>query len=73
MWVWASIGKECIVGDFAKSFYIKIKDRNNFDYYRQLILNADWCKLYPMTNTPNLLQWQVYKYVEENKYQNNNR
>lgn len=62
----ASIGKECNEGDFAKIFFIKIKD-DNLEYYRSLILNAKWCELYPMTNTPNLLQWQVYKYVENNK------
>ena len=38
----------------------------NFDYYKNLLLSADWCKLYKMTGTPNLLQWQVYKYVKDN-------
>ena len=63
----ASIGKSCKESEYAKTFFIKIKDLDNFDYYKELILNADWCKLYPMTNTPNLLQWQVYKYVNENR------
>jgi len=27
--------------------------------------NADWCKEYSMTSTPNLLQWQIYKYIKE--------
>lgn len=26
---------------------------------------ADWHKEYPMTSTPNLLQWQIYKYLKE--------
>jgi hypothetical protein len=51
---------------YAKTFYIKINDKPNFDYYKDLILNAKWCELYKMTGTPNLLQWQVYKYVSEN-------
>jgi hypothetical protein len=29
-------------------------------------LDADWKDLYPMTNVPNLLQWQVYKYILDN-------
>jgi len=62
----AAIGKECSVGQYAKTFYIKINDKPNFDYYKDLILHANWCELYKMTGTPNLLQWQVYKYVSEN-------
>ena len=64
---WGSnVGKECAEGQYAKTFYIKIKDAINFDYYRNLILNANWCSLYKMTGSPNLLQWQLFKYVKEN-------
>ena len=63
---WGSVGIECNVGQYAKTFYIKINDKLNFDYYKNLLLNVDWCGLYKMTGTPNLLQWQVYKYVKEN-------
>ncbi len=63
---WGAVGKECSVGQYAKTFYIKINDKLNFDYYKRLILSAEWCKLYKMTGAPNLLQWQVYKYVSEN-------
>jgi len=62
----AAIGKECSVGQYAKTFYIKINDKLNFDYYKNLLLSADWCELYKMTGTPNLPQWRVYKYVSEN-------
>jgi len=62
----AAVGKECSVWQYAKTFYIKINDKLNLDYYKNLLLNADWCNLYKMTGTPNLLQWQVYKYVKEN-------
>lgn len=64
---WGDIGKVCNDGDYAKTFFIKIKDICNFEYYKTLILSADWKTLYPMTNVPNLLQWQVYKYVLDNK------
>ena len=63
----AAIGKECKVGQYAKTFYIKIKDIDHFEYYKSLILNAGWCNIYKMTGTPNLLQWQLYKYVKENQ------
>jgi len=63
---WGVIGKQCSVGQYAKTFYIKINDKPNFDYYKDLILSADWCKLYKMTGTPSLPQWRVYKYVSEN-------
>jgi len=62
----ASIGKEIeCVGQYAKTFYIKIKDEINKQKIKQLILDTDWKNIYPMTATPNLLQWQVYKYVGE--------
>ena len=52
--------------EYAKSFFIKIKDKNNYDKILELIKSADWSKLYPMTTTPNLLQWHVYKYISDN-------
>ena len=61
-----SIGKTCSVGEYAKSFFFKIEDELNFQYYKELILNADWGSIYKMQGVPNLLQWQVYKYVSEN-------
>lgn len=63
----ASIGKEIEpTNQFAKEFYIKINNKIHKDNIIKLIKNADWCKLYNMTATPNLLQWQVYKYIQEN-------
>lgn len=58
-WGKGAIGKECKEGQYAKTFYFKINDIMHFDYYKNLILSADWCNLYKMTGTPNLLQWQV--------------
>ena len=64
---WGAIGKICSDDEnYAKTFYIKIKDELNFDKIYNLIKNAKWRELYPMTATPNLLQWQVYKYIKEN-------
>jgi len=60
-----AIGNLCEEGDYAKIFYIKIKDVKNYDKIYNLIKNAKWRELYPMTATPNLLQWQVYKYLKE--------
>jgi predicted RNA methylase len=60
----ASIGKE-IKGDdqFAKEFYIKIHNDDFKEEVLTLLKKADWRSLYSMTSTPNLLQWQVYKYI----------
>jgi hypothetical protein len=63
---WGAIGKECSEGQYAKTFYIKIKDVGNFNYYRDLIVNVRWVDIYKMTGSPNLLQWQLFKYVKEN-------
>jgi len=64
----AAIGKEVYDEDeYARSFWICIKDRDNVQYYKDLILNADWQSIYHMTGTPVIAQWQVYKYVEDNK------
>ena len=65
-----AIGKTCSVGEYAKSFFFKIEDELNFQYYKELILNADWGSIYKMQGVPNLLQWQVYKYVSENILEN---
>lgn len=51
--------------NYSKMFYIKIIDIKNYDKIHNLIKDAKWRELYPMTATPNLLQWQVYKYIKE--------
>jgi len=58
-----TIGREAYEGQYVKMFYIKIKNGNI--RIKDAILSAQWDELYPMTATPNLLQWQVYKFVEE--------
>jgi len=56
-------------GQVAKTLYIKIK--NGDEKLKEAILSAKWDEIYPMTATPNLLQWQVYKFVED-YYSNKN-
>ena len=50
---------------YAKEFIVIIHN----DTYRDLIIEkircVNWRNEYPMTATPNLLQWQVYKYLKE--------
>jgi predicted RNA methylase len=63
----AALGKQLeFEGQYVKEFYIKIKKEELKDKIIDLIKNAEWTELYPMTAVPNLLHWQVYKYVEEN-------
>jgi predicted RNA methylase len=50
---------------YPKEFCIKI---NNYKYKEKiikLIKSVIWEDIYPMTATPNLLQWQIYKYLKE--------
>lgn len=50
---------------YAKEFYIKINDEQYKNQIIDLLKTVDWVKEYPMTATPNLLQWQIYKYIKE--------
>ena len=51
---------------YAKTFYIKIHKQEYKDKIVQLLKDVKWQEIYPMTAVPNLLQWQVYKYIEDN-------
>jgi predicted RNA methylase len=65
---WGSVGKEIVnanSGEFAKEFYIEILNDDNYDKVYDLLKNTDWIEQYDMVGTPNLLQWQVYKYIDE--------
>ena len=44
---------------------IKIHNKYLKEKIIDILKNVDWCKEYPMTSTPNLLQWQMYKYLKE--------
>lgn len=50
---------------YSKEFFIKINNDKHRDRIIELFSSVDWCKEYSMTATPNLLQWQVYKYLKE--------
>ena len=65
---WGSVGKvitEPNSRQYAKEFYIKINNNNYKDKIIQVLKDSKWTELYPMTATPNLLQWQVYKYLKQ--------
>ena len=52
-------------GQFTKEFCIKIHNEKYKKDVIKLIKNTHWEDIYPMTATPNLLQWQVYKYFKK--------
>jgi predicted RNA methylase len=61
-----AIGKEIeCEGQYVTEFYIKVKREELREYIVNLLQNANWRELYPMTAVPKLNQWQVYKYVKE--------
>jgi predicted RNA methylase len=60
----ASIGKDIKENHFAKEFYFVIEN-NAKDTVIEKLKEADWCKEYKMTSTPNLLQWQVIDYLSK--------
>jgi len=60
----ASIGKDIGDNHFAKEFYF-IFDSDLKDTVINKLQNVDWCEEYNMTSTPNLLQWQVIKYLSK--------
>jgi hypothetical protein len=63
---WGSIGKTIEEESLhAKVFCFKIHNKKYKNEVLKIIQETDWCELYPMTTTPNLLQWQVYKYLKE--------
>jgi len=64
---WGSIGKEVEYDNqYAKEFCIVIHNNQLKSKIIQLIKNADWKSIYPMTSMPSLLQWQVYEYLLKN-------
>ena len=69
MLAWGDVG--CFLTEeenYAKVFYIKIKKEEYKDKIVELLKNAKWKEIYPMTAVPNLLQWQVYKYIKDTFY-----
>lgn len=50
---------------YAQEFYIKIYNEKFKDDILKLLREVNWLKIYPMTATPKLQQWQVYKYIKD--------
>ena len=65
---WGSVGKQITNPNskqYAKEFYFKINNNKLKNNILTLLKKVNWIKEYSMTSTPNLLQWQVYKYIKE--------
>lgn len=63
---WGYVGKEVeYEGQYNQELYIKINNKTHKDKVINIIKDANWCELYPMTTTPRLKQWQVLKYIKE--------
>lgn len=62
----AAIGKQIeYENQYAKEFYFIIHNSKLKDEILYVLSNADWVGEYAMTATPNLLHWQVYKYLKK--------
>ena len=63
----AATGKQVdYPNQYAKEFCIKINNIKLQTKIIKLLKDVDWVKEYPMTSTPNLNQWQIYKYIKDN-------
>lgn len=63
---WGAVGNKIkYQNQYSKEFYFIIRNKQLKSQILNVLHNADWCKEYPMTATPNLLQWQVYKYLKK--------
>lgn len=63
---WGVIGTEIeYENQFAKEFYFIIHNEELKSQILHALKSVDWCKEYPMTATPNLLHWQVGKYLKK--------
>ena len=52
-------------GQYAQEFYIKVKNKSYKEKIVKLIKETEWDKVFPMTATPKLQKWRVYKYLKE--------
>lgn len=50
---------------YAKEFYITVNREELKGRVLKVLQTVNWIKEYAMTATPNLLQWQVCKYLKE--------
>lgn len=50
---------------YSKEFYFILDEKIKTDVIN-LLQTVNWCDEYKMTTVPNLLQWQVYQYLDKN-------
>jgi len=65
---WGSVGKEITnpnAKQFAKEFYFKIYNEQFKNLIMDILKTTNWYNICDNKSTPNLLQWQVYKYLKE--------
>jgi len=65
---WGSVGKKITkpnTNQFSKEFYFKIYNEQFKDSILKLLETTNWLNISNNKSTPNLLQWQVYKYLKE--------
>jgi len=53
------------VGQYVSELYFYINNDNLRKKIVDIIINAKWEVIYPMTATPILPQWKIYKYLKE--------
>ncbi len=64
--VWGDVGKELeYERQYNQEAYIKINNEDIKEECITLIRNANWREIYPMSTSPTLKQWQIYKYLKE--------
>lgn len=62
----SSIGKEVeFEGQYVKESCIKIHNDSYKEKIIHILRSANWCDIYNMTKSPNLSNWQIYKYIKE--------
>ncbi len=62
----AATGKEVeYAGKYAHELAIKIHNNKFKNDILKIMKNTQWNKIYHMTSTPALYQWQIYKYLKE--------
>lgn len=63
---WGDVGK-IIKNDctYVKETYIRINNKQLKEKVVQVLSEARWREIYPMTTAPNLTQWQIRKYLKE--------
>lgn len=64
---WGSNVGSVVLGEqeYSTEFCIKIHNERHKDKVLEVIRNTKWTEIYPMTTTPKLQIWKIYKYLKE--------